>query len=160
MRIVDDKPSLDELQHYGVKGMHWGVRKQPQLATGYSKGSYNYDKRELGSRSAKRINESVSKGLSLKDARLSEQKRKAKNRKRITLGAMTAFAFGPAIMGAASVASQIARIGAQAGANAYVHTKRAQAGQKAANDLFSDSRGISSYKLVDLGFDPATNSWS
>ena len=25
--LEDDKPSLDELMHYGVKGMKWGIRK-------------------------------------------------------------------------------------------------------------------------------------
>lgn len=26
--MFPEKPSLDELQHFGVKGMHWGVRKE------------------------------------------------------------------------------------------------------------------------------------
>jgi hypothetical protein len=34
MRVFseDNKPSLDELLHYGVKGMKWGVRKQTIVA--------------------------------------------------------------------------------------------------------------------------------
>jgi len=34
MRIVrDDKPSLEELMHFGVKGMRWGERKAPKPTT-------------------------------------------------------------------------------------------------------------------------------
>lgn len=33
--IIDDKPTLEELAHYGIKGMHWGERmaKRKELRT-------------------------------------------------------------------------------------------------------------------------------
>lgn len=35
MTTIEDKPSLDEaMAHFGVKGMHWGVRKSTDSATG------------------------------------------------------------------------------------------------------------------------------
>jgi hypothetical protein len=30
--LIDQKPSPEELEHAGVKGMHWGVRKNPEKA--------------------------------------------------------------------------------------------------------------------------------
>lgn len=46
----------DELYHYGVKGMKWGVRKQPQ-STGYQRSSVDdhYVKRERRIRNAKKV---------------------------------------------------------------------------------------------------------
>jgi hypothetical protein len=35
--VGQDKPSLEELAHYGVKGMHWGVRRERMQATTLSK---------------------------------------------------------------------------------------------------------------------------
>lgn len=32
--MLPDKPSLDELEHFGVKGMRWGVHRQTTVVTG------------------------------------------------------------------------------------------------------------------------------
>jgi len=64
----------DDLAHYGVKGMHWGVHKT-ELDTpnsSYSKGQRNYDKQNYGAGSVKRINRRLNKGARLKEARNSE----------------------------------------------------------------------------------------
>lgn len=35
--LHEEKPSLDELVHFGVKGMHWGVRSRTRSAYGEAK---------------------------------------------------------------------------------------------------------------------------
>lgn len=35
--LIEEKPSLDELLHYGVKGMRWGVRKDRSSSAGPSR---------------------------------------------------------------------------------------------------------------------------
>lgn len=34
--MLPDKPGLDELEHFGVKGMKWGVRNKPQAGRGFT----------------------------------------------------------------------------------------------------------------------------
>jgi hypothetical protein len=63
----------DEIVHYGVKGMHWGVHKAPNSS--YTDDQRRRDKRVHGSRAVKRINKRMNKGQSLKTARGKEVKR-------------------------------------------------------------------------------------
>lgn len=153
--IVDVKPSLDELAHYGVKGMHWGQRKAENAARaslpraqGYSQRAYNSDKRKFGKKAAHRINEAVLNGKSVDDARKVEVNRIKKRVAAIYGGYLAArilYKVGPTIL--------------QMGAESYVSKKQEEAGRKAAQDLFSDKRGIGNQKIVDLNFDPVTQTW-
>lgn len=45
MIVGQDKPSLDELAHFGVKGMRWGVRRDDK--GGVTVGSRHFDKKQV-----------------------------------------------------------------------------------------------------------------
>ena len=142
----------DVVEHFGVKGMHWGVRKakpESPRASGYSDEAYVQDKRKFGDRGVRRINERMHNGTDYASARKAEVKRR-RNQKLLFAGGYLAarmlLVYGPTL--------------AQAGAQAYVGSKHAAAGAKAAANLFSDARGIGAHKIVDLGFNAATNVWS
>lgn len=147
--------TTEYLEHYGVKGMHWGQRKAANEAraalprqSGYSDGAHAVDKKKFGEKGANRINENMSKGMGYSDARKKEQKRRTNRRTMIVGGYLAAraiYVYGPSLL--------------QAGAQAYVGGKNDAAGKKAADDLFSDRRGIGNQKIVDLGYDSKTNSW-
>ena len=62
----------NEFDHYGVKGMRWGRRKQ-QRASGYTDKQYNQDKAVYGKGGAKRINKRMlSDNYGLRGARSAE----------------------------------------------------------------------------------------
>jgi hypothetical protein len=68
----------NELRHYGVKGMKWGVRRAELAKTNanYSRGQRDYDrtKRGVSKRGVKRINKRMNKGQDLETARTNEKK--------------------------------------------------------------------------------------
>ena len=82
----------DDIYHFGVKGMKWGVRKQ--RASGYSESEYNADKAKHGTRGANRINKSVAQGHSLRKAQELE-----KERHRSVDGTAALLSYGGAIAG-------------------------------------------------------------
>ena len=65
---------IDELQHYGVKGMKWGVRHDTQNSN-YSSEQRARDKAVYGRGGVKRINRSMNKGLGISGARSKEASR-------------------------------------------------------------------------------------
>lgn len=85
--------SDDDIYHFGVKGMKWGVRKKN--ARGYSNAAYNADRAKHGTPGANRINESVSKGTSLKKAQAMERERH-----RSASGTASLLGYGGGIAGA------------------------------------------------------------
>lgn len=77
----EKKPSLDELAHFGVKGMHWGQRKAEEPAhPNYTKGMRKNDESVHGKAGVRRINERMNRGASRKEAQHSEDVRRATTR--------------------------------------------------------------------------------
>ena len=145
--------SKEVIQHYGVKGMHWGQRKAERAAAPrhprYSSSAQAVDLKKFKQRGVDRINQNMHKGMDLTKARKAETTRRQR-RNAMILGAYfvgrAAVVFGPQAL--------------QSAADNYVGSKQAKAGKQAAANLFSDSRGIGSTKIVDLGFDKASGVWA
>lgn len=92
----------DFLAHYGVKGMRWGKRKNPN----YTDQQVKRDVQVYGARGAKRINKSLNDGNSISVARGDEKTRRdnvmAKN-KYVRQGGKAAGAVGGAALGYVAV---------------------------------------------------------
>lgn len=161
----------DFLEHYGVKGMRWGVSrasdgiktavgnvkerresvKAERVANrdgaaekGYSKAQRKSDFDNLGIRGVRRVEKRVVNGESIAKARTKEYASSTAKGLAITglvLGAPIAFAALNA--GAGNLASNI----------------NAKRGAQAAAKLFADDKGLTSYKTVSLAFDAATNTF-
>lgn len=72
-----------ELQHYGVKGMRWGVRRdRNRVNKSYSAKQRKQDRAFYGKGGEKRINKKLNDGHGLRGARHYEAERKEKNEKR------------------------------------------------------------------------------
>lgn len=72
------------LMHYGVLGMHWGIRKDKKRNPDYSSKQRIRDRKLYGRGAERRINRRMNKGESVQSARHNEvvkknRKRKAKN---------------------------------------------------------------------------------
>jgi hypothetical protein len=65
--IGDDKPSLEELAHHGVKGMHWGQHKS--IHPSFTPREQASDVSERGKGSLRRINKRLNNGMTLSQAR-------------------------------------------------------------------------------------------
>lgn len=67
----------EELYHYGVKGMKWGVRKKRNARNpNYSDKQVRRDRQVYGKRGSRRINRDMNKGDNLSLARGSEKTRR------------------------------------------------------------------------------------
>jgi hypothetical protein len=60
------------IKHHGVKGMHWGVRKNTPTNANYAKSQQRYDRNNVGKGGVKRINRRMNKGMDIKSARKAE----------------------------------------------------------------------------------------
>lgn len=74
----------DELYHHGVKGMKWGVRKEPQNSA-YSEKQRKRDLEVYGRGGVKRINRSMNEGSSISGARSKEAARINDARRKATV---------------------------------------------------------------------------
>jgi len=136
--------SVEEvLEHYGVKGMQWGVRK---AHPGYSSAQQQADRQKFGKRGVKKINTLMKFGHPHDQAReLHRQNRNARRAVLVGAGAIIAarvlLMHGPAIAGHLAD-SAVRRRGAAAAANAL-----------------ADTRGLPAHQFIDLTFNSATNTW-
>lgn len=64
----------EDLEHFGVKGMHWGIRKE-QTHPQYSSAMQSKDQGTWGPGGVRRINRSMNGGKSHKDAVKSEYRK-------------------------------------------------------------------------------------
>jgi hypothetical protein len=146
------KMSVEEaVAHFGVKGMHWGQRKQRALAPralGYTANQQQSDRVRFGNHGSDRINEHINNGKTVEAARIAEATRR-RNKKLLILGATYATLMlathGPHL--------------AQDAANSYVGKKNAAARARTTANLLSDSRGIGNHKIVDIGYNSTTGLW-
>jgi hypothetical protein len=59
----------DEIEHFGVKGMHWGVRKERNTPNGgYSESRRKQDRARFGRGGERRINRHLNEGKTYKEA--------------------------------------------------------------------------------------------
>lgn len=65
---------VEFLEHYGVKGMHWGQRKAESIHPDYSTGMQRYDESQHGKGSVERINRRMNAGSTIGEARQAETK--------------------------------------------------------------------------------------
>jgi hypothetical protein len=75
-----------EISHYGVKGMHWGVRKNIPTSPDYSRSQQDYDRRNFGQAGIKRINRRLNKGADIATARKQEYKFRRRQSSAVTAG--------------------------------------------------------------------------
>jgi hypothetical protein len=68
----------NELAHFGILGMKWGVRKDRKNVTNYSKQQRIRDKKIYSKGAVKRINKRMLDGESIQSARHNEVNRKAR----------------------------------------------------------------------------------
>lgn len=72
----------NELYHFGVKGMKWGVRKKTSSVNkGYTAKQRKQDRAFYGKSGEKRINKKLNEGHGLRGARHYEAERKERNEK-------------------------------------------------------------------------------
>lgn len=150
--VLPDMTPEQALEHFGVKGMHWGQRRVVETnSSGRLKGgsrTYTYGQRTVdglryGSSGQLRISDAMSKGKTLEKARKEESKKLRK--KLLVAGAIYAGVLlathGPRAL--------------QSIANNVVNKRTAAAGARAAANLLADTRGIGAHKIVDLGYNAA-----
>ena len=113
--------SDDDIYHFGVKGMKWGVRKE--RAKNYSEAQYKRDKVMYGTRGANRINRSMHKGHNVSGARSKEvEKHNRAVRNSTTAGVIgrvagAAVGAGAGGIGGYFLGSKVVKLAAGAGAD-------------------------------------------
>jgi hypothetical protein len=113
--MTQETATPNELAHYGVKGMKWGVKKadpNDNPSPKYSVQQRRKDLRDHGKRGVKRINRRLNKGQTLKKARGRETLRNTLQSASV-VGALYAANFvrlaGPMVMQSIAVRAQTKR---------------------------------------------------
>lgn len=121
----------DVVKHYGVKGMHWGVRKNTPTHADYSVGQRQYDKKNYGHGGVKRINRRLNKGADLTTARKKEVKFRRRRSKAISTGVL-AVRYREQIKVGAKVAGTILSLAAGVAVQAIAKKAETNRGRAAA----------------------------
>lgn len=142
MIVGEEKPSLDELSHFGVKGMKWGVRKgvTPPNSS-YTPRMRQLDEKQHGPRAVERINTNMNQGLTRQQALHKEDVRNAYQRLAV-IGAVVA-ANIVAEHGSTQISRLSTNIGEKANANraaAKVADATIKIGSKAAKTPYVKPR--------------------
>lgn len=141
--IINQTPSrAEEILHYGVKGMQWGVKK---AHPSYSGDSQREDRKKFGKRGVKRINRNIHRGATRDDAIEFEKSRRLKVR---VIG-------GLVVANALYTAANLALPSLQNAANARV----ASSGARAAANVMANKRGLPGGGFVNLTYNAAKNVW-
>lgn len=91
MIVGGEKPSLEELAHFGVKGMKWGTKKSDQPTNAnYTSQMRNNDKSAHGARAVKRINKRLNEGETRDKALHREDVRNARQKLAVAGGLFVA----------------------------------------------------------------------
>lgn len=107
---------MPELVHYGVKGMHWGVRKNTPTNPNYNSSQRASDRMRYGQGAVKRINRRLNKGMDLAKARKQDDKFRRRRSTAITLataGVKYRKQIAEGAKVAATLVSLVAGVGAQ-----------------------------------------------
>lgn len=107
MHYLEKPESPEDLLHFGVKGMHWGVKKAAKPThPDYGSSSQAYDKKNFGKGGVARINDRLHAGQTIKEARNAEYKHR-KNVRRKVMAATVAVKYRRQIIGGAKVAGAV-----------------------------------------------------
>lgn len=131
----------NELAHYGVKGMKWGKRRNPD----YTDQQVKRDVQVYGKRGASRINKSLNDGNSISVARGDEKTRRDRvmgKNKYVRQGGKAAAAVGG--VAAANVAIS--------GLRKATYTA---AGQRFLNSTLGSGAGMAAMRVADIASSPA-----
>lgn len=125
-----------ELYHYGVKGMKWGIRRSTPRASNYSERQRTRDRKLYGRGAERRINKRMLKGEGIQSARHNEVVRK----KRIQSGKTIAASIATSALvlgGAAAVTSILQRKGiANSVSSSMVDQEVLNVGRKVVEAIF------------------------
>lgn len=152
-------PKADSfLQHYGVKGMKWGVSRKSSGLNSRAKGNTDRmvaeDKARFGRRGSKRINKNMNKGKTRAQAQKKEVHR-AMVKGAAVVSTYAAIRFAPQI--ARAMQQPINKAEKFAGDKAF--QMKMKDGMKKANKMMADNRGITNYQTVSLAYDTASKMW-
>jgi hypothetical protein len=138
----EEKPPLDELAHFGVKGMHWGQHKAVSMHPSYTARMQANDHMQYRGNSVQRINAHLNSGLTRKEALHKEDVRKVKQTLIIAGAAFTLTLL--AHSGATPISSLASHVADRAEANRAA-SKLAEStiaiGSKAAKLAYAKSHG-------------------
>lgn len=125
-----------ELYHYGVKGMKWGIRRSTPRASNYNERQRTRDRKLYGRGAERRINKRMLKGEGIQSARHNEVVRK----KRIQSGKTIAASIATSALvlgGAAAVTSILQRKGiANSVSSSMVDQEVLNVGRKVVEAIF------------------------
>lgn len=161
----------DFLEHYGVKGMKWGVSRAAgsvksavgrskekraavkaertanstmASAAGYSARQRRSDIDNIGKRATRKVEKRIADGESIGKARTKEYASATAKSVGLTMAFLATPVFiAMANQSAANLASNI----------------NAKRGAEAAAKLFADDKGLTSYNTVSLAYDAVSNTW-
>ena len=128
-----------ELTHHGVKGMKWGVRKEPDNPN-YSDTQRKRDKQLYGKRAPKRINKKMNRGDTVTIARSEEKKRRDKTMNNNKYARQSGKIAGAAV---GVVGTEVAMAGIS-------RSLKSKTGRRAIDSMFGQGSGAVANGIFDM----------